>query len=163
MNYRIAILAGICVATLGLAACSSDPGDPVSEPSVEVAPAPEATQGEAASDGSTIKACLDMAGPFAEASEKMAALANEANEANDPQSVVDGYSALAKALGAIAESAADAEMKAAASTAQADMTAVRDGLQKVYVEGDVSSIGELTTATAAMQTSYQALLAFCSV
>lgn len=153
----------VAVATaLSLTACSGGNAEPAAEQPTQVAPAPApeaAATDESEVDAATVQACLDMSGPFADAASKML---EAADGSADPQEVVDAYTALADALGEIAASSSSPEVEAAAAAAQVDMTAVRDALQKVYVENDMSALGDLTAATTAMQESYQALLGLCS-
>lgn len=160
--------AALAAATLALAlaGCAGSNATPASaDKPAASAPASESSAndevGEIPSsvDADSIQACLDLAGPFAEVGSKMATLVGESN---DPQTVVDLYTALADGLGSIADSTSSPEMKAAAKVAQTDMLAVRDGVEQVYVHGEISGVAELTSATAAMQKSYQALLSFCS-
>ncbi len=161
-NRKIAIWAVAIAAVIGLTACSggATPAEPA-KPSSSAAPAaPQQAESSDAVDAS-IAACLQISAKLSEAYAKMAEVMNS-SDASDMQTTIDLYTELAHALGGIADSTSDTEFKAAAQAAQADFTAIRDGMQRYYVDGDISGLTDLMTATASMQTSYPALLAFCS-
>ena len=100
-----------------------------------------------------------MAGPLQEASTTMG---NLAQASSDPQAAVDSWTALVDAYQKVADTVTNAEVKAAATTATTDLTAVRDALSKIYVDGDTGALGDLTTATTNMQTSLTALNKLCA-
>ena len=161
MNRSLAVLTIGIVAALGLTACSSAaPEEPSTPPASSAAPAPVETEPAAdAPDAAAVQACLELSGPLAEASTKMAAIT--ADDTVSAQETVDAWTALVDAIGSVAGSATDAGFQAAAETAHTDIAALRDLMQKVYVDGDLSAAGEFATATQTFQTSYSALLAYC--
>jgi hypothetical protein len=103
---------------------------------------------------------MSMAGPIAEASEKMSEIASIAT--TDPQSAVDTWSALVEAYESVAGTVTNAEVKAAASAVRDDLASLRDAMQKVYVELDMSAMSEFTDATAEWQDSQTNLQTICA-
>ena len=175
MNRRIAAIAIAALSLTGLAACSggddstsgtSNTTTPAQTPkeAAPTEPAPEPTtpapaENPAEKDTQDISAaCIDMAAPMAEASGKMLEIYNEPIDA---QATVDSYTALVDAFADISSSVTNAEIKAAATTVYEDVTSFRDSLQKVYVEGDYSAMGEYTRAAQDFSASYSALLQLC--
>lgn len=100
-----------------------------------------------------------MSSPLAEASLAMAESAQAGT--SDPQTAVDVWTDLANGFEAIADEVQNAEVKAAATTAHEDIAAVRDAMQKVYVENDMGAMDEYTAATEEMNESYTALMELC--
>jgi hypothetical protein len=96
---------------------------------------------------------------MAEASTAMAESAQAS--VSDPQTAVNVWTDLANGFETIAADAQNAEVKTAATAAHADIAAVRDAMQKVFVDQDMGAMGEYTTATENMNTSYTALLELC--
>jgi len=160
MKKLLTSLAIIATAMLGVTACSGG-ATPVAQVETPApAPAEHTEESGAGLDEATMQACLDIAGSFAEASTAMAQIATHGNVA--PQEAVDMWSALVTALDSVANSSSNPEVKAAATAAHADFAALRDAMQKVYVDGDMSAMGDYATAAAAIQESYQALLNLCA-
>lgn len=162
MKHTLTTLAVATAVVFGLTACSGSEAPVEAEVSTETAaPIEEVAPSETGGlDQGTVQACLDMAGPMQEAN--IAMLEKLGDGKTPPQEVVDMYSDLANAIGKIADTTSTPEVKAAASAAHTDFTALRDAMQKVYVEGDMSSMGEYATAASAVQESYTALLELCS-
>lgn len=158
MIRKITALALATAAVFGLSACSGNAAPEKQEPVAET-PAP-AEEGTSELDAATVQACLDLAAPFAEASSAMLQIASDGKI--PPQEAVDMWTALVDALGRVADSTSDQEVKDAAAAAHADFAALRDAMQKVYVEGDMSAMGDYAAASAAIQSSYSALLDLCS-
>lgn len=157
MKRRITALA-LAAAVFGLSACSGNPSPAEQTPVAEVpVSAPEDSAGP---DAETLQACRDLAGPFSEASSAMAEIASGGETSR--QDAVDMWTALVDALGSVADSASDQEVRDAAAAAQADFASLRDAMQKVYVDGDLSAMGEFTAASTAIQRSYAALLDLCA-
>lgn len=150
MKKALPSLAVAALLAVGLAGCSGSAA-PAAPSTAEPAEAP--TMGD-----DSLQACLDLAGPFAEASGKLASLAS--GDA-DPQAAVDGWTALVDALGSVAQSASDQEVKQAATIAQTDFAALRDAMQQVHVNGDLTAMGAFTSANETAQASYTALLQTC--
>lgn len=95
-------------------------------------------------------------------SEASAAIAEAAQaSATDPQTAVDAWTGLATGFETIVANAQNAEVKAAATAAHADIAAVRDSIQKVFVGKDMGAMGEFTTATSNMNKSFAALMKLC--
>ena len=157
MNRRIAALTIAAVSLLGLTACSSTSGGTSGETSAPSSSAP--TETAAASEQTVAEACVSMAGPLQEASTTMG---NLAQASSDPQAAVDSWTALVDAYQKVADTVTNADVMAAATTATTDLTAVRDALSKIYVDGDTGALGDLTTATTNMQTSLTALNKLCA-
>lgn len=171
MKQRITLWTVAAAALLALSACSAPPApqDPEvsSPPAAQEAPAEETAPTEtpasvepAELDAATIQACQDMAGPFAEASAGMLNILSDSKI--PPQEVVDMWTLLVEALGKISETATVQEVKEAAAVAYTDFAALRDAMQKVYVEGDFAAMSDYLSATQAIEDSYPALLALCS-
>lgn len=160
MNARITIWVVAIAATLGLSGCSGAAEEPAAAESSEVAPAPSDTGSETKLDPATVQACLDLAGPFAEANAAMLQMVSDGKL--PPQEVVDMWSELVTALDSVATSASDQNVKDAAAQARDDFAALRDVMQKVYVEGDLSAAGDYAAAASGIQSSYSELLARCS-
>lgn len=164
MNRMIVALAIVTISALGMTACSGDTAPAATDVQTNTpAPAPqESTPTQSTDlDPATLQACLDIAGPFAEASNGMQQLAGSG--AASPQEVVDMWTKLVDALGSIADSTSNEEVKNAAAAAHTDFAALRDAMQRVYVDGDMSAMDDYTAATTAIQSSYPALLELCSV
>lgn len=170
MKSRIAACAIATVSLIGLTACSSGSESANPTPTATAAPtleettppAPEPTTPAATSDSaeqSVEAACLDMAGPMAEASGKMYELSEEPTDA---QNAVDSWTALTDAFGDISNDVTNPEMKAASTAVYNDLSALRDAMQKVYVEEDMTAMGDYMTATQNWSTSYSALMDLCT-
>lgn len=101
-----------------------------------------------------------MAGPIAEASQKMSEIASVAT--SDPQSAVDAWSTLVEAYRSVADNVTNAEVKAVASAVRDDLTTLRDAMEKVYVEQDMGAMTEFMDATGAMQESMTELQTLCA-
>lgn len=106
------------------------------------------------------QACADMAGPFAVANAGMLGLV--ADQKVPPQEVVDMWTEMVDVVGTISETAMSQDVKDAAAATQTDFAALRDAMQKVYVEGGLSAMGDYVRAATRIQDSYSALLALCS-
>ena len=100
-----------------------------------------------------------VAGPLAEASTAMAKIASV--DKADAQSAVKTWTTLVDAFRKVADSVSNQEVKAAATTLHKDLAAVRDALKKIYLDGDMTAMSDLTTASTDMQTSYTALNKLC--
>lgn len=157
MNRRLAALAIAATALLGMTACSatSNASENASAPSATSAPSKTATT----SEQTVAEACVSMAGPLQEASTTMSSLATAGS---DPQAAVGSWTALVDAYQKVADTVTNIDVKAAAATATTDLTAVRDALSKIYVDGDMGAMGDLTTASGDMQTSLTALTTLCA-
>ena len=159
------IIAAVSLA--GLTACSGESANDADSTPVAVAtssspehPTPVAESVTTEADEQTIEeACLDMAGPMADASAKMSDLAQEPT---DPQNAVDSWTALTDSFGEISAKVTNAEMVEASTAVYDDLSALRDEMQKVYVDGDTSAMSEYLTATQNWSTSYQTLLDLCT-
>lgn len=83
---------------------------------------------------------------------------------DDAQQAVDMWTELADAFGEISESVTNAEVKSAAAQVHTDISAVRDSLQKIYIDGDMSAeaLSEFTDVNTAWSESYTALLELCT-
>ena len=123
------------------------------------APVEETAPAEEESSQTIQEACLAMSGPLAEASLAMAESAQAGT--SDPQTAVDVWTDLASGFETIADEVQNAEVKAAATMAHADIASVRDAMQKVYVDNDMGAMDEYTAATERMNESYTALLELC--
>lgn len=154
-KHKIVGLVAAAFVAFTLSACSG------SSAPAETAPAPveEAASETETSEQTVQEACLAMAGPMAEASTAMAESAQAS--VSDPQTAVNVWTDLANGFETIAADAQNAEVKTAATAAHADIAAVRDAMQKVFVDQDMGAMGEYTTATENMNTSYTALLELC--
>ena len=162
MNRKIPALAIAAAALFGLSACSGGSAS-VEEKPVAEAPAAEETPSEESmteADATAVQACLDLIGPFAEANSAMMGIV--ADGKLPPQDVVDMWTSLVDALGKVANTASNPEVKTAAAVAHSDFAALRDAMQRVYVEGDITAMGDYAAAVSAIETSYTALLALCS-
>ncbi|MFT3877713.1 MAG: hypothetical protein QM708_15025 [Propioniciclava sp.] len=169
MKRVLTTCAVAAVAALGLSACSGAPGASTT-PSTPAAPAASATPTPAnttsapaqTSSGtqSVQAACLSLAGPLTDANTEMSKLASVSS--NDPQSAVDSWTALVNAFASFKDTVSNPEVKDAATSAHKDLAAVRDAMKKVYVDKDMAAMGDYTTATNNMQTSYTALMTLCS-
>ncbi len=157
MNRRFAALAIVATALLGLTACSSTAAEPAASPAASASSMPSETA--AASEQTVAEACVSMAGPLQEASTTMSALATAST---DPQAAVDAWTALVDAYQKVADSVTNGEVKAATATVTTDLTAVRDALSKIYLNGDTGAMTDLTTASGNMQTSLTALTKLCA-
>ena len=148
-----------------MSACSDDstPEDTTSvESSASETEAPEETETSEqpeASGQTADEACLAMIGPMSEANNAM--LESAQSSASDPQTAVNMWSDLANGFEEIATDTVNPEVKAAATTAQADIASVRDAIQKVFVDEDMGAMGEYTTALEEMSESYTALMELC--
>ncbi len=158
MNRRIAAWPIAVVTMLGLAACS---GSPSAAPatSAPVTTAPSTPVAGTSAGQSVSEACISMAGPLAEASTAMAKIASV--DKADAQSAVKTWTTLVDAFRKVADSVSNQEVKAAATTLHKDLAAVRDALKKIYLDGDMTAMSDLTTASTDMQTSYTALNKLC--
>lgn len=174
MKRRIAAwLATATIAFLGLTACSGDDSGSVDSGSEAVtttteetsaaeedtSSAAEETTAEAA-EQTVAEACISMATPMAEAGSAIAEIASAATD--DPQSAVDAWTELADAYATAKDQITNVEVKDAATAAYEDVAAVRDLLQKLYVDGDTSVLSEYTTAVTDMQESLTALNELCA-
>lgn len=165
MNRRIAGATTV-ILLLGMTACSGSPSEPATSAPEAAAPtttaaAPTSAPAETAdSEQSVIQACSELTGPMAEASSAMSQIANAGT--SDPQAAVDSWTVLANAFGEFGDSVSNAEVKTVATDLHEDITAVRDAMQKVYVEGDMGAMSEFTTATTEFQTSYTQLTELCA-
>lgn len=154
-------LAAAAVVAFTLSACSggSTPAETApAAPVKESAPAQE-TSAQETSAQTVHEACLAMVDPLAKVSTAIAESA-QASVA-DPQTAVNAWTDLANGFETIAADAQNAEVKAAATTAHADIASVRDAMQKVFVDQDMSTMGDYTAATENMRKSYTALLELC--
>lgn len=182
MNRRTVAPVIAVLAALTLTACSGNPTDTgpttPADTATNAAPstietttdAPPSTEPVAASptssdsapdaEQSLAQACLSMAGPIAEASQKMSEIASVAT--SDPQSAVDAWSTLVEAYRSVADNVTNAEVKAVASAVRDDLTTLRDAMEKVYVEQDMGAMTEFMDATGAMQESMTELQTLCA-
>lgn len=159
-NRRLIGLVAAVAVAFSLTGCSGD-SVPAETTSAAVAAAPAETTAPAAEESSQTvqEACLAMSGPLAEASLAMAESAQAGT--SDPQTAVDVWTDLASGFETIADEVQNAEVKAAATLAHADIASVRDAMKKVYVDNDMGAMDEYTAATESMNESYTALLEFC--
>lgn len=179
MKRTIAAIALAISASLGLAACSGS-DDAAPEPDVETtAPAEEEAADDPAAeevveddsavseadevqastpDLSTLDACVSLMEPLQEANLAMAELAQAAD---DPQNAVDMWRALSESFESFGETAGNAEVAELATAVGEDGHALTDVLQKVYVDEDMSAMGEFTEANDAFFASYQEILGLC--
>lgn len=176
MNRRIAAWVVAGVVALGLAACSGgsdEPEEPAdaapaapAEPAAEEPAEPEAEEPEETEEPaeeeeqSVAVACTSMAGPMAEASEKMQEL--NSDPAGDPQDAVDTWTALVDAFESISETVTNSEVSAAAAAVHEDLAELRDQIQKVYVDEDMGAMTDYMTAATEWQASYTALIELCA-
>lgn len=159
MNRRLTTWTLVAVAALGLTACSA-PAEKSPEPATtSAAPAETTPAAEPTTEQTVAEACTAMAGPLQKASATMAELAQAGT---DPQSAVDSWTALVDAYQELTDTVTNSEVKAAATTATTDLTAVRDALSKIYLDGDTGAMGDLTTATSDMQKSLTSLTTLCA-
>lgn len=163
-NRRIIGLVASVAVLFGLTGCSGDssPDETAAAAPAETtsaAPVEETTPAAEESSQTVQEACLAMSGPLADASIAMAESAQAGT--SDPQTAVDVWTDLASGFETIAAEVQNAEVKAAATTAHADIAAVRDAMQKVFVDGDMGAMDEYTAAAESMNESYTALLEFC--
>lgn len=160
MNRRIIALTIVAIAALGLTGCSgssnTDPGK--SEPAAS-APADQKESPAAEAEQSVADACVAIAGPLADASQKMAGLSNAAS---DPQAAVDVWTELAKGFENAATTVSNADVKAATAKVSETVAAVRDQIKKVFVDKDTSAMTAYTQATTDMQTAYSAMTKLCT-
>lgn len=161
MNRRIAAWALAAVTLLGLTACSGNPATTTAPPTPTDTAATAPSKDKTASQGQSVsEACLSMAGPLAEASAAMAKIASIS--ANDAQSAVDVWSELVDAFRTVSETVANPEVKDAAGLVYKDLAALRDAMQKVYVDGDIDAMTDFSKATSQWQSSYTALNKLCA-
>ncbi|MBB1482765.1 hypothetical protein H5392_02675 [Tessaracoccus sp. MC1865] len=191
MNHRIGTSIIAAMAALGLAACSGTPGESTTpgasveapatdttttaETGTESASADPTTQSASAdpsadSDASTpagtdaqqpvADACASMSGPLEDASKAIADIASVGTA--DPQVAVDTWTKLVEAYRTAADIVVNPEVKAAASAVQEDATKMRDAIQKVYVDQDMSEMGDVTEATTEFGASMAELQALCT-
>lgn len=167
MNRRIAAWVVAAVTMLSLAACSGGSDAPEEPTGGVTSAAPEPTTEEpaepteeAGGEQSVALACASMAGPIGEAGERMAELAEV--ESGDPQTVVDTWTALVDAFDSISGTVTNAEVLAAASAVHEDITTLRDAMQTVYVDEDLSAMSDYVAAATSWQESYSALMTLCS-
>ncbi len=178
-TLAISTVAVTCMALLGLSGCSA-PSDPepqttaaISEsPSMEnmeeetvnpvetevsesVSPAEETP----AADLSLANACLSLVEPLQDANLAMLKVAE--TTANDPQSAVDVWRAFSVAFEDFGTTAANPEVAALSTAVGENGHALTDVMEKVYVESDVSAMGDFTDANDAFFKSYQELLNLC--
>ncbi|MBB1516010.1 hypothetical protein H5398_08525 [Tessaracoccus sp. MC1679] len=158
----------VALTSLSLTACSGSTAATIPQ----TTPVPAATTSSAAAAASTnpandaaaeqsiANACLSMAGPITDASAAMAEIA--AVSTDDPQSAVDAWTTLVDLYGSVARTVTNLEVKEAATAVQQDLTTLRDAMHKIYVDGDMSVMGEFTTATTAWQASQTALNELCA-
>lgn len=183
-TLAISTIAVTCMALLGLSGCSA-PSDPEPQttaatsesPSMEVVeeetvspvetevsesatPAEETPAEETpAADLSLANACLSLVEPLQEANLAMLKVAE--TTANDPQSAVDVWRAFSVAFEDFGTTAANPEVAALSAAVGENGHALTDVMEKVYVESDVSAMGEFTDANDAFFKSYQELLNLC--
>lgn len=145
------------VAMFGLTACASgQPGTTAPTSPAPATSAPAATETE-----QTVRAaCMELAEPISEANQKLAEIMSL--DTSNPQNAVDAWSTLVDAFAEFQDSVSNPEVKAAATAVHADVAAVRDALEKVYIQEDLSAMNEFTQATTNMQTSYTALTTLCA-
>jgi len=166
MNRRIATPVIAMAAALAMTACSGSPADTTSTAPADAATtAPSAapatsSDADAGADQSAAEACLSMAGPIAEAREKLSEIASVG--LGDPQAAVDSWSTLVEAYRSVVDTVTNPEVKAAAATVRDDLTTLRDAMQKVYVDQDMGALSEFTDATSAWQASQNELLNLCA-
>jgi len=167
MNSRIAACAVAAITMLGLTACSAGPSVTTATPAPSTAAAAEPTAAapsalaeEPGTDQAVTEACLGLAAPMVEASVAMQKIATIGSD--DPQSAVDSWTALVNAFQKFAKSAANPKVKAAATRVYKDIRALRDAMQKLYVEEDLTAMTDFTKANTAFQTSYTALNKLCA-
>lgn len=136
---------------------SAAPTTPAAEPT---SPAPATPAADTSTVQSVTAACMSLVGPMLEASQAMSEIASAT--AIDAQSAVDSWSTLVDAYRAVAETVVNPEVKAAATALQGDLTALRDAMQKVYVEQDMGAMSEFMDATAAWEISQTDLQTLCT-
>ena len=173
MNRRFAACTIAVFSMIGLSACGggSDTSDATTTPAAVAkttsAPAPvETTEAPAADtpaatepDSDIAAACLQMAGPISDANAEMI---NLYQQPIDAQAAVDAWTSLTDAFGEISETVTNADVKSAAEAVHTDTTDLRDAMQKVYVEQDLSAMNDYTAATERFSTSYTALINLCA-
>lgn len=172
MNRRIAAWMTAAVAVFGLTACSGTPSattappapattaPATSAPAEPATPAPSTPAEEPNADQSVAQACVSLAGPMAEASAAMAELASVST--TDAQTAVDTWTALVDAFGKFSESVTNPEVKTLATQVHQDITALRDAMQKVFVDNDMGAMSDYTTAVTDWQASYTKLMELCA-
>lgn len=176
MRRRREILVIVAAVVLSLAGCSGNSGEPDAPVSVvtvtataevepaeqPTGPASDASQGtdEIGLDTVSFQACMDIQEKLLVANAEMIEIMDAA-DSKEPQAVVDMYTELADAIGAIADSTVVPDLQEAARAAHADFVAIRDGMKQVYVDEDMSGLSELTEATLSMQKTYKAMLDVC--
>ncbi|MHA3682730.1 hypothetical protein ACXR2W_00510 [Leucobacter sp. HY1908] len=159
-------IAAIFAVALTLSACAGSAGDTTAGNSVAAetkapaADAPPAEEPAAEASAQTVQeGCVAMAGPLADAGQAMQESMEDAT--SDPQAAVAVWTDLTNGFETIAAEAQNDEVKAAATTVHTDVAAMRDAVQKVFVNNDVSLMAEYTAAAEAMGKSYSALLTLC--
>ncbi|NLE96691.1 MAG: hypothetical protein GX596_01710 [Propionibacterium sp.] len=178
MKRTMPIASVLVAALVGLTACSdgatADESTPVADEttaSAEAEPAPVEEESttpeeqqpteEAAGTGQSLSdACLSMAGPMAEASAAMSELASVAT--SEPQAAVDAWTEMVNAFRSVADSVTNDEVKQAVTVVHDDIADVRDGLQLIFVDGDMSAMQEYTVDVEEFQTSYTELMELCT-
>ncbi len=156
MNRRIAVLTIAAAAMLGLSACS---GSPASEPG-GTADSGTAAEGTT-SDQSVADACAVVQTKMEAASTALSEI-DITSTTSDPQTTIDAFSETVDGIGDAAESVSNDEVKTATTAVHEDFVTVRDLMQKVLIDQDTSVAGELSTATAEMQTSGNELNTLCT-
>lgn len=163
MNRRIAAWTIVAVAALGLTACSGAPtnaNDAKPEGSSS-APAEEPKQEESSSNQSNADACAVAGAKIQEATSAFSGIDMAAAQ-SDPQGTVDKFSALVDAIGEATDSISNEEVKAAMADFHEDYAALRDVLQKVLVEQDMSAASEMGTLGTDLQESALAFGKVCA-
>ncbi|MGD9607595.1 MAG: hypothetical protein AB7V10_08960 [Leucobacter sp.] len=156
MNRTITALALAAAAVFGLSACSGSAAPAEKEPVAE-APAPEPAEESTGIDAS-LQACLDLQAPMAEALEGM--LEAQAGDGSAYEEWNASWNELTDALGRIAQTAADPDMKSTAAEAHTHAAKVGELMPKIQA-GDVSAASELVTAQGDFQSAYSKLITFC--
>jgi len=167
MNRSIVSPVVAMVAALAMTACSGTPADtasttPADAPTTAASSATPATSSDAdaGTEQSVAEACLSMADPIAEASEKLSEIASVGT--GDAQSAVDSWSTLVEAYRSVADTVTNPEVKAAAIAVRDDLAELRDAMEKVYVDQDMGAMSEFTDATSAWQASQTELQTLCA-
>lgn len=167
MNRSIVSPVVAMVAALAMTACSGSPADtasttPADAPTTAAASAAPATSSDVdtGTEQSVAEACQSMAGPIAEAGEKLSEIASVGT--GDPQSAVDSWSTLVDAYRSVADTVTNPEVKAAAIAVRDDLATLRDAMEKAYVDQDMGAMSEFTDATSAWQASQTELQTLCA-
>ncbi|UYO96268.1 hypothetical protein OED01_11730 [Microbacterium sp. M28] len=160
MNRKIAALSIAAVAVLGLTACGGTPSTADKANDSDKTTASEAPA-ESTAEQSVADACKAATEDITAATTSMSELDIEAATA-DPQTTLDTFTATTDAIGEVAASVNNAEVKESVTAIYEDFGKMRDLLSAVLVDQDMSVAADLTTVTSDLQASTTEFYELCA-